>query len=418
MIGNASAGLPKHACLLLLTLALAACSKPEEPELAPVVPVQVAEVTTGSIQRVISADGILRAIDQSAIVPKISAPVTKFYVNRGDHVSKGQVLADLESRDLAAAVADAKGALEQAQASYRNISAGSVPQEIVKSQQDVQAAREAMQAAQKVFDSRRQLQQQGALAQRLVDEAGVALAQAQSQYETARKHLESVEGVSRIEDVKAAEAQVASAKGKWDAAEAQLSFAQIRSPVAGVVSDRALFPGEMAQAGTPMITVMDVSSVIARLQVPLTEAGDVHVGQRATIQSVDSPTQAQGTVTVVSPAVDPNSTTVEVWVQALNPGERLRPGATVHATIQGGMMANTLLVPASAVLPASGGGTALMVVDDSLVAHEKKVVIGIRNPDTAQVLQGTERGDKVVVQGGVGLADGAKVRIEKATGHE
>jgi HlyD family secretion protein len=399
---------------LLLMFSLAGCSKPEEKEEKPVLTVKLADVTTGPIQRTIVADGILRAIDQSAIVPKISAPVVTFFVNRGDHVTKGQLLAQLESRDLAASVADAKGALEQAQASSRNVSAGNVPQEVVKAQQDAQAAKQAMDAARKVYDSRQQLQRQGALAQRLVDEAGVSLAQTQSQYETAKKHLESVEGVSRVEDVKAAEAQVASARAKLEAAEAQLSYAQIRSPVAGVVADRALFPGEMAQAGMPMITVMDVSSIIARVQVPLAQANSVRVGQRATIQATDSAVQAQGEVTVVSPAVDPNSTTVEIWVRAVNPGEKLRPGAAVHVTIEGDVEKNALLVPAEAVLAASAGGSALMTVGGDSVAHEKPVEIGVRTATAVQILKGVQKGDKVVVDGGVGLSDGAKVQVEGA----
>jgi HlyD family secretion protein len=400
-------------CTVPLILVAAGCTKPEEKEQEPVITVKVAEVTAGPIERIIMADGILRAVDQSAIVPKISAPVVKFYVNRGDHVAKGQLLADLESRDLAAAVADAKGALEQAQATYRNVSAGNVPQEVVKAQQDVRATKQAMDAAQKVLDSRRQLQQQGALAQRLVDEAGVSFAQAQSQYETARQHLESVEGVSRVEDVKAAEAAVASAKAKMDAAEAQLSYAQIHSPVAGVVADRALFPGEMAQAGMPMITVMDVSNVIARVQVPLTQANFVKVGQRAAIQATDGSAQAEGTVTVVSPAVDPNTTTVEIWVKASNPGEKLRPGAAVRVTIDGDTQQNVLLVPVPAVLPASGGGSALMVIKDS-VAHEASIETGVRTDKFVQILKGVKKGDVVVVDGGVGLSDGSHVNVEKA----
>ncbi len=397
---------------------LAACSKPAETkETESPVPVQVAEVKVGSIQRVIAADGILRAVDQSAIVPKISAPVTKFYVNRGDHVTRGQLLADLESRDLQAAVADARGAYEQAQAAARNVSGGTVPDELVKAQQDTQAGKQAMDAAQKVLESRRQLQQQGALAQRQVDEASVAFAQAQSAYETARKHLESVQGVSRVEDVKAAEAQVASAKGKLDAAEAQLSYAQIRSPISGVVADRAVFPGEMATAGAPLVTVMDVSSVIARVNVPAAQAPYVKTGQRATIQSTDGSVQAQGSVTVVSPAVDPNSTTVEVWVQAANSGEKLRPGGTVRVAIQADTVPNALLVPASAILPASDGGVAVMVVGDdgdNGSAHQHKVELGVRNAEQAQILSGVTKGEEVIVEGGVGLEDGADVIIEVA----
>ena len=404
---------------LLFALICVSCSKPPQAEegTPAVIPVKLAEVTTESIQRMVGADGILRAIDQSSIVPKISAPVTRFYVNRGDHVTKGQLLAELENRDLAAAVADARGALEQASANYRNVSAGTVPQDRVKAQQDLQAARQAAEASKKVFESRRQLHEQGALAQRLVDEAGVALAQTQSQYETARKHLESVEGVSRIEDIKAVEAQVASAKGKLEAAEAQLSYAQIRSPVSGVVADRAIFPGEMATAGTPMITVMDVSSVIARVQVPLAEAAYLKVGQHATVQAADGLNRAVGSITVVSPAVDPNSTTVEVWIRAANPGERLRPGATVHATIQCDAQTDALVVPAAAILPASGGGSALMVVGADSIAHERKVEIGIRSGETVQILSGVKKADRVVIEGGTGLTDGAKVRVGKAEEH-
>jgi multidrug efflux pump subunit AcrA (membrane-fusion protein) len=96
----------------VLCLLLAGCAKEEEKEAEPVVPVQTAEVRTESIQRVISGEGILRALDQSAIMPKIAAPVIAFHVDRGDRVRKGQLLAVLENKDLSAALLDNKGAYE------------------------------------------------------------------------------------------------------------------------------------------------------------------------------------------------------------------------------------------------------------------------------------------------------------------
>ena len=106
---------------------LAGCSKEEPKEAEPVPPVQVAPATTETVERIVTGDGILRALDQSAVMPKISAPVAKFYVNRGDHVRQGQLLATLENRDLQAAVTDAQGAYEQAAANYRNTSTSTVP---------------------------------------------------------------------------------------------------------------------------------------------------------------------------------------------------------------------------------------------------------------------------------------------------
>ena len=113
-----------RSCLVPAALAfslLCGCSKPKEKETEPVLPVQVTPVVSEPIERVIVAEGVLRALDQSGVMPKISAPVRKFYVNRGDHIKAGQLLATLENRDLAAAVTDTKGAYDQAAANYRTV---------------------------------------------------------------------------------------------------------------------------------------------------------------------------------------------------------------------------------------------------------------------------------------------------------
>jgi len=399
---------------LMLGLLLAGCSASEsKKEEEPARPVELAEVKRDSIDRIIAVDGILRALNQSAVTPKISAPVSRFLVNRGDHVRQGQLIAVLENRDLAAAVTDAKGAVDQAEATVRNVSNASVPDELAKAQADVTAAKETMDAAQKVQESRRQLLQQGAIARRQVDEAGVAYAQAKSQFDTAQRHLQSIQSVGRVEDVKIVQAQADSARGKLAAAQAQLAYSEIYSPISGVVADRPLFVGELAVPGMPLMTVMDISSVIARVNVPQAQAAYVKVGQAARIVSMDG-VEAPGTITTVSPAVDPQGTTIEVWVQAANPGEKLRPGGTVHVTITAETVRNAVIVPPAALLPSSEGGTSVMTVGSDMIAHEHKVQVGIRTPEKAQILQGLDAGAQVVIAGGLGLADGAKVKRAEA----
>jgi RND family efflux transporter MFP subunit len=213
--------------------------------------------------------------------------------------------------------------------------------------------------------------------------------------------------------VKVAAAQVESAKGKLEAAQAQLSYSEVRSPISGVVADRGVFAGEMAAAGSPLITIMDVSSVIARINVPQAQAAFIRVGQPASMATTDAAVEVQGKITVVSPAVDPNSTTVEVWVQALNPGERMRPGGTVRVTIMAGTVPDAIVVPTAAVLPSTEGSNTLMVVGADSVAHERKVEIGIREPEKVQILSGVKPGESVVISGGVGLQDGTKVKVVK-----
>lgn len=400
--------------ILIALAALASCSKPKEAETETVAPVQVTEVQRDSIHRIVSADGILYPLDQANVMPKISAPVREFKVRRGDHVAKDQLLATLENRDLQAAVAEAKQLYEQALASQRTTTGAQLPDDATKARQDVTSSKEALDAAQKVYESRKQLFEQGALARRLVDEANVAYVQARSQYDVAAQHLQALDRVSLPEQTKGAEAQAQAAKARYDAAIAQLSYSEIRSPIAGVIADRSLYAGEMAAAGSPLVTVVNVSRVIARTNVPVSQAASVKVGDTGTIAQTESGNQVSGKVTVVSPAVDPNSTTLEVWVEADNPGEKLKPGATVHVSILAETIPNAIVIPATALLPSDEGGVQVMVVGPDSAAHEKKVDLGAREADKVQVVKGLDVGEKVITGGGVGLDDGAKVRIVAA----
>ena len=400
----------------LLLMLGSGCARKGERETEPVVPVQLAPARVEPMERLIRGDGVLRALDQSAVMPKISAPVVKFLVNRGDRVKQGQLLAVLENRDLRAAVTDAKGAYEQAAAQFRNVSAATVPDEVVKAQSDVDASQQAMIAAQKVLESRQQLVKQGALARRLADEAGVAYAQAKSQYDTARKHLESMHSVARHEEVKAAEGQMQSAKGKYEAAEANLAYSEIHSPLSGIVADRPLFPGEMANPGSPLLTIVDSSRVIARVNLPPALASFVRVGQAATITATDTGASASAKVTVVSPAVDAQSTTVEVWVQAANPKGDLRPGGSAHVVVRAGRIPDAVVVPASAILPSGEGGTKVLVAGKDMIAHSRAVEVGVRTDELAQVVSGVKPGERVVTEGGAGVEDGAKLKLAEGGG--
>lgn len=394
--------------------ALAACSKPKQAETEPVAPVQVAEVMREPIQRIVEADGVLYPSDQASVMPKISAPVKAFAVNRGDHVAKGQLLATLENRDLEAAAAEAKQLYEQALAAQRNTTGAQLPEDTNKARQDVASSKQALDAAQKVYESRKQLFEEGALARRLVDEANVAYVQARSQYDVANEHLRALDRVGRPEQTKSAQAQADAAKARYDAAVAQLSYSEIHSPLSGVVAERPLYAGEMASAGTPLITVVSIARVIARANVPVSQASFLKVGDAGTISQRESGIELNGKVTVVSPAVDPNSTTVEVWVEADNPGEKLKPGATVHVSILADTIPNSVVIPAVALLPNDEGGVQAMVVGPDLVAHDRDIEVGVRTPEKVQILKGLNPGEKVITGGGVGLEDGAKVRITAA----
>src|SRR5580704_4441205 len=125
----------------------AGCSKKEEKEAEPAIPVKVTALRQDSIRRIITSDAVVYPLNQASVMPKISAPVKKFYVNRGDHVREGQLLAVLENRDLAAAALESKQLYEQAAANYRATSAASVPEQVTTAEANLKAAKEALDAA-------------------------------------------------------------------------------------------------------------------------------------------------------------------------------------------------------------------------------------------------------------------------------
>src|SRR5262245_49062223 len=153
-------------CLCVSVMSLISCStKKEEPETAEhVVTVDVAPVVTSPISLKVTADALLYPLQQAAIVPKVSAPVKKFYVERGSRVRAGQLLAELENRDLAGAVAENQAAFDQAEANYEAIAKGTAPEELQKAEAEVRSLKDAMDAAQKLYDSRQTLYREGAIA--------------------------------------------------------------------------------------------------------------------------------------------------------------------------------------------------------------------------------------------------------------
>jgi HlyD family secretion protein len=399
-------------CLLLAEIFLSACStKPNAAEAEPVTPVQVAQATKGSIEHIITANAVLTPLNQANVTSKISAPVRRILVNRGDHVREGQLLAVLENRDLVSAAEESKGLYEQAQAAYQTTTGATLPEDRTKALADLQTAQQALEAAKKVYENRVTLLRQGALAQKLVDDAKVAMVQAQSQYATAERHVESFQKVGEREQVKSSQAQLETARAHYGSAQAQLSYAEIHSPINGVIADRPVYPGEMANSGSAVISVVDISQVIARANIPVKEAAAVQTGRPATISSTSG--DVPGKVTVVSPAVDPSTTTVEVWVQAKNPGERLKPGTTVQVSINAEVLEGVIIVPAAALLSAEQGTDKVMVVGNDSLAHERKVKVGVRHGDQVQIASGVKEGEQVITFGGLGLEDKAKVTIQK-----
>ncbi|MDP9039418.1 MAG: efflux RND transporter periplasmic adaptor subunit [Acidobacteriota bacterium] len=403
------------AVLGLLTFgALAGCKKAADAPEATEVPVQAEKAEVKPITEYIAADTVLSPLSQAAIVPKIAAPVQRFLVQRGAHVKKGQLLAVLQNADLAAQVQDTRGALSQADASYTSTTQAGVVEDRQKAQLDVAQAKATLDVQQKVVDARTTLLQQGAIPKRDLDTAQASLVQAQAAYDIAQQHLTSLTSVSQAATIKNAAGALESARGKYQAAQAGLSFSEIRSPIDGVITDRPLFAGEMPNQGQAVLTVMDLSSLIAKVHLSQQQAAALKLGASAKVTIPGLADPVDGKVSLISPALDPGTTTLEVWVQINNRRGAYKEGTPVHVSLAARTVQDAVAVPNEAIVQNKAGNPAVMVIGPDSTAHQKDVKAGITDGHDTQILSGIAAGDTVITTGAYGMDDGTKVKIAAA----
>jgi len=385
---------------------------------APVANVEVTLARRAPISETISAEALVFPLQQAILTPKITSTIKTFEVQRGSHVRKGQLLAVLENADLSAASEQSKGEFEQAQAGYIATTGASLPEQIQKAELDAASAKAAFNAQQTVYDSRKALFDQGALPRRDLDAAEVALAQARSQYQQAAKQLDDLQRIGQEQTLKSATGQLSAAKGKYLGAQAQLSYSEIRSPIDGVVTDRPLFPGELATANQPLLTVMDTSKLIAKAHIAAALASQLKVGDAAQIKLPGDENASDARVTLVSPALDPGSTTIEVWVEAAKPDPGIKPGMTVTITVTAQTVDDAIVVPAAALLKNPDDAPYVLIAGSDGIAHAHIVATGIRAADAVQILSGVNAGDAVITSGGYGLPDGTAIKTAAAKSAE
>ena len=398
-----------------LFLALNGCKKAAPEDEKPVVGVEAVHPETGEITEDITGDATLTPIAQAAIASKVSAPIKQFFVQRGSHVAAGQLLVKLENEDLTGAALDNEGSYTAAKGAYTVATESTVPEDQTKARLDVEQAKATFDLDKSIFDARTQLFKQGAIPGRDVDTANATMLQAKAAYDIATQHYQSLQKASHKASLESAQGQLDSAKGKYLESQAMLGYTNLRSPISGVVTDRPFFPGDSAAAGTPILTVMDTSTLIAKMHVAQSQVQSLELGADAelAVPGMDDP--VKGKVSLISPALDPGSTTVEVWLKVPNGKGKLKAGTSVRATIEGRKIKDALLVPTEAVQrsPETGGKMVMVITVDG-TAKKRDVTVGISTKEKTQILEGLKETDTVITAGSFGLDDGTKVKIEAA----
>ncbi len=347
--------------VMLLCLLATACAKdPVATPSPPSLTVSVATPTQQALPRRITASGSVAAWEPISLGVELSGQrVAEVLVEVGDVVAAGQPLLRLDARSLDMELRQAEAALAQAQANLAVASANARRGERLKREQLI-AASEADQL--------------------VSGELG-----AQAQRQTAQAQLEN--------------------------ARLRRGFATLRSPHAGVVSQRMVQPGQVVAAGAELLSLIRDGRLEWRAELPEADLILMAPGAKARLVGPDG-AAVEGTVRAVSPALDARSRTGTVYVDLPAPGA-LRAGMYAQGDLLlGAQPARTL--PDQAIVERDGYRYVFVLGEGNVVA-QRRVTLGARQDRLVAIVDGVQADERVVVEGAGFLSDGDRVRVVAAT---
>lgn len=398
---------------LLLCCALVSCGTREEepPVKKTVVAVKTAVAEGAAVDLKLQAPATIFPREQANLTPRLTGVIRELKVRKGDTVSAGALLGMLENRDLTSQREEAQAMLSDAQANLEKTRKGTLPTDLERARGQVDTTRAMLNQAQRIYDRRKALFEQGAIPNRDLLLSETERSTAKTNFEVATRSLALLEQQSQGQDLRIAEARVEQARSRLSTVSTQLQFAELRAPFAGAITEQFQYAGDLGQPSAPVFTLVDLAVVTARAQVPESVMSKLRLGQPCTFSGGDNePASSAGRITVMNRAVDAQRRTVEVWCEIARPAAFLRSGTFGSVSFATGRLLDTVLVPVSAIQLEEGTRKGfVLVVDAKKVAHRKEVEVGDRLGDKRVVLTGLQAGETVVIEGGYELPDGASV---------
>lgn len=379
-----------------------------------VVSVRVAKAERESIAAEVIALGTIFARHEATVSSKIAGQIKLMALLKNKAVREGEVIAQLEARDLQAQRAEAAAAAQEALANLRNLNTGTIPQTRAQDEKAVRDAQANVNNARALYERRQRLYDEGGISKKDVEASQLALTTAENDLRLAEATTRLHATTMNANDGAVGEARVKQAEERLAALETQLSYATIHAPFSGVITDQFQFQGEYAAPGGKLFTIGDVSEVIVKAPVADTVAAQLKVGDTAKIRPQDqADEELVGVISLVSRASDPQNRTVEVWVNLANAGGHLRANTAAKVVVSTQSATDVIVVPAAAVtLDATNANEGVvMVVDEQSTAHETKVTVGIRTRDKIEITSGLKGGETVVIEGNYALPDETMVEI-------
>ena len=354
---------------------------------------QTATVKKGPLIVTISSAGSISAHSSGDVSFRVSGQIKAVHVKLGDTVKAGQALAELDDSDLQLSVSAAENSLLSAQASYRKLVAGLLPEERKLAELDLQASADALKKAQDEYDKVSWRPNIGMLPQ------STNLQQATKDYEKAKLTYAQKVRAAADDDLAISQAQVNQAQGSLTQAKQKLDQAKLIAPFGGTVTSVNLTEGQYVTANAAAVTLVDLTGLEIKVPLPETDVPRVAAGQSVAVTLDALPgVTLNGKVTWVPPVATISQGVVNypVTIEIAQPDPAVRVGMTASVGIVVERRDSVLMVPNRAVRTSGRQRSVEVLVDGQ--PTEVPVTLGVSNDSYTEVASGLMEGDVVVLR--------------------
>lgn len=370
-------------CVLSVTPPLTLSSCHSKPSVAADQPVPIKVRVPNQVQQLVyvSASGSVEANATAMTAFEVSGRVKRVYVEEGQQVVKGQVLAELNATDYRHGYEAALGVADAARATQSKAQNGLRPEESEQVRIALERAQDEYRRMKFLYD-RKSLDAND-------------FRQFEAAYQTAKQNYEMARKGTRTEDRAVAEAQTRTSIAQMQDAKSHLDKCRLVAPISGFIGMKHVNVGDFVAAGTPVLSVLDLDVAKVRVAVPEAEIGKIHAGSSVTV-TIPSLTGSsfQGTVDALGMTADPLSRTYTVKIAVANRDHLLRDGMVSQARIFGSERVHVLTVPGSAVVRDAHG------VANVYVYSSSRRMVFARRVETDEFME-----NEIVIKSGLAVSD-------------
>ena len=383
--------LPKRRIIPVIALAVVAAAVLFFVLRPKALPVDIVTLAATDVQTSVVASGRVLPPAKVEIGATITARVEKVLVREGARIEADQVLVELERSELAATVAQARAALTRAQARVKSVQTLALP----TAQAGLKQAEANLLQAERDDKRNRDLVAKGFISQARVEETERQLDVARSQLASAKAQA-GAQGASGAE-AQQAQSQLAEAVAALEAAQAKLAQTRIRAPGTGVVLERLVEPGDIAQPARRMMSLALDGPVRLIVQVDEKNLPLITKGAVAMAAADAFPAERfEAVVNYISPGIDASRGSVELRLDVAKPPALLKSDMTISMDLQGPLLKQTLMLPADAVRQLQTESPWVLVNREG-TAVKVAVKVGLQTQGRVAIAEGLKAGDRVIL---------------------